>query len=117
MFVGMVEMVQREKVADEGQGSQKGAKEEKSRVAVQFMGGEKVKDVEIGDIHCDPCNMDFPTTKSLRSHNKKCHQGKVLYQCSECGKGLMSKEGMGKTQVCSMEIGRACFLVKNLVVQ
>ena len=55
-----------------------------------------MKDVEIGDTHCDPCNMDFPTTKSLRSHNEKCHQGKVLYQCSECGKGLMSKEGMEK---------------------
>ena len=82
------------KVADEGPGSQKG--EKKRRVEAKFMGGEKVKDVEVGDTHCDPCNMDFPTTKSLRSHNEKCHAGKVLSQCSECGKGLMSKESMEK---------------------
>ena len=82
------------KVADEGQGSQKGQK--KRRVEVKFMGGEKVKDVQVGDTHCQPCNMDFPTTKSLRSHNEKCHEGKVLYQCSECAKGFMSKEGIEK---------------------
>ena len=68
----------------------------KRRVEAKFMGGEKVKDVEVGDTHCHPCNMDFPTTKSLRSHSEKCHAGNVLYQCSECGKELMSKEGMEK---------------------
>ena len=52
--------------------------------------------MEVGDVECDICNLTFKTTKSLRSHNEKVHAGKVLYQCSECGKGLMSKEGIEK---------------------
>ena len=51
------------KVADEGQGSQKGQK--KRRVQAKFMGGEMVKEVEVGDTHCDPCNMDFPTITTV----------------------------------------------------
>ena len=77
----------KKKVADEGQGSQKGQK--KRRVEVKFEGAEKVKDVEVGDVTCDICNLTFKTTKSLRFHNEKVHAGKVLYQCSECGKGFM----------------------------
>ena len=41
------------KVADEGQGSQKG--QNKGIVEAKFMAGGKVKDVEVGDTHCDPC--------------------------------------------------------------
>ena len=59
------------KVADEGQGSQKGQK--KRRVEGQFEGTEEVKDVEVGDVECDICNLPFKTTKTLRSHNAKVH--------------------------------------------
>ena len=66
------------KVADEGQGSQKGQK--KRRVEGQFEGAEEVKDVEVGDVECDICNLTFKTTKTLRSHNAK----------SSCRKSLVS---------------------------
>ena len=57
-------------------------------------GGEKVKDIEMGDLCCELCNMNFQTTKSLCSHVAKFHLGNVLYKCESCGKGFMSKGGI-----------------------
>ena len=68
-----------------GRGPKRGKR--KWRVEGKFEGAEGMKDVEVGDVECDICNLTFKTTKSLRSHNEKVHAGKVLYQCSECGKG------------------------------
>ena len=77
-----------------GRGHKRGKR--KGGLKESFEGAEEVKDVEVGDVTCDICNLTFKTTKSLRSHNEKVHAGKVHYQCSECGKGLMSKEGIEK---------------------
>ena len=64
-------------IIDEAQGSQKGQK--KRRVGMPFEGGEQVKDIQMGDLFCELCNMNFKTTKSLRSHVAKCHLENVLY--------------------------------------
>ena len=77
---------------DEGQGRQKGQK--KRRVEMPFEGAEQVKDIQMGDLYCQLCNMNFTTTKSLHSHVAKCHLGDVLYKCDICGKGFMSKVGI-----------------------
>ena len=59
-----------------------------------FEGAEQVKEIQMGDLYCQLCNMNFTTTKSLRSHVAKCHLGDVLYKCDICGKGFMSKVGI-----------------------
>ena len=61
---------------DEGQGSQKGQK--KRRVEMPFEGAQQVKEIQMGDLYCELCNMNFKTTKSLCSHVAKCHLGDVL---------------------------------------
>ena len=77
---------------DEGQGAQKGQK--KRRVEMPFEGAEQVKEIQMGDLYCQLCNMNFKTTKSLHSHVAKCHLGDILYKCDICGKGFMSKVGI-----------------------
>ena len=77
---------------DEGQGSQKGQK--KRMMEMPFEGAEKVKDIEMGDLCCELCNINFQTTKSLCSRVAKFHLGNVLYECESCGKGFMSKGGI-----------------------
>ena len=53
-----------------------------------------MKDIEMGDLCCELCNINFQTTKSLCSHVAKFHLGNVLYKCESCGKGFMSKGGI-----------------------
>ena len=94
-----------------------------------FEGGEQVKDIQMGDLFCELCNMIFKTTKCLCSHVAKCHLGNVLYKCNICGKGFMSKGGIEghKSQYlpesdklkcthsdCNVTFGRAQSLKKHL---
>ena len=59
-----------------------------------FEGAEQVKEIQMGDLYCELCNMKFKRTKSLHSYVAKCHLGDVLYKCDTCGKGFMSKGGI-----------------------
>ena len=80
---------------DEGQGSQKGQK--KRRVKMPFEGAEKVKDIEMGDLSCELCNMNFQTTKVC----KAMWQNFIWEMCSTSvkvvEKGLCQREVLKDT--------------------
>ena len=70
----------------------KKAKEEEG--GMPFEGAEKVKDIQMGDLSCELCNMNFRTAKGLCSNVAKFHLGNVLYKCEIYGKEFMSKGGI-----------------------
>ena len=57
---------------------------------------EEVKDRRIhrGETRCDFCKRDFGTTRALKNHFRKMHQGKVRFICVKCKKGFNTRMGM-----------------------
>ena len=57
---------------------------------------EEVKERRIhrGETRCDFCKRDFGTTRALKNHFRKMHQGKVIFLCVKCKKGFNTKMGM-----------------------
>ena len=57
---------------------------------------EEVRDRRIhrGETRCDFCKRDFGTTRALKNHFRKMHQGKVRFICVKCKKGFNTRMGM-----------------------
>ena len=57
---------------------------------------EEVKERRIhrGKTRCDFCKRDFGTTRALKNHFRKMHQGKVRFLCVKCKKGFNTRMGI-----------------------
>ena len=53
----------------------------------------EIPDDHMGDTYCELCKIDVATTKRLKEHIIKFHEGKFRHLCKECNKGYMSKDG------------------------
>ena len=53
----------------------------------------QIPEVNQGDTYCELCKIDVGTTKRLKEHVIKFHEGKFGHLCKECNKGYLSKDG------------------------
>ena len=102
----LIELVKKEKQLDEinavlrrgGGASVGGRSSARMEARIRSDTEEEMEVGEIPDVHqggtyCELCKIDVVTTKRLKKHVIKFHEGKFRHLCKECNKGYMSKDG------------------------
>ena len=79
-----------------GEGKEENTDEEdkaKRRREEMVVKEKDIQEVNVGDVHCNKCDKDFPKTSLLMRHIDKYHKHVYMFNCRMCNKGFLNIRG------------------------